>query len=1082
MNALFGSSADSTRTASGSPPAARAAEGGPDPLIGTRLGNCILQREIGKGGMGAVYLAHHVGLNKPVAIKVMAAALIGTPAHVQRFVREAQLAASLEHPNVVQVFDVGESGGLYYLAMQYVVGSSLDKVLEERGRLPLAEAVSIVKGVARALDAARLKGVVHRDIKPANVLLTKDGAVKVVDFGLARGDQSNEGLSIPGTIVGTPFYMSPEQAQGVTLDVRSDLYSLGATFYHLITGTRVFEGETALAILMKHLNEAPVPPHAICPDLPPAVSRVVLTMLAKEPDDRYPTGEAVVQALDVLMSGRAAPSGGPGILDLGEGTMLDMGRPAARPKTAPAADDPLLAMGEGTMLDLGRGSVPRAVPVPPPAAAGKPTDRKMVKTAEGFEIKDNTTVEAKAKAEGKRVIGKYSLNRELRSAKAGLEIWEATDLRTNKPACVRILRESDGDAIRRFYKLAADASNLQHANILRVYETGNDIDAKGRVIHFMATELVPGGTLDQLIAGKPMNPKLAAEMFLGGAEALECAHKKHVVHARLLPWDIQVEVPSRIVISYHDLALTTPVDDKTRDKRAHQAAAYLAPEQVPDAEETVDERTDIYRLGVLIYECLTGRPVFGAASVPELHRKIYEENVAAPSTINRGVEPELDGILLKCVNRPKELRYQTATELVAALRKHLKREPASTGKTTRKRLPTTVKMRMQIWLVMHRTKLKLGILLFLLMGAGLGAAGWQWYQNRLKEQEFSRNYVLAYQMQRDGKYRDAIDAANRAMLVRPDADLQRMVIDCRVRLIETDVQKKLSDLETASYGPASDPAAYETRRAAVEHRLTELAAVSAESRDAAQLRLFGLSGRALLALGDPEGAEPLLLKAMGTGPADPKLSISLVRALFLRLVVAHALGRGNSLEKSDKNVLINEIRTRMTDALGRPVLLGRTPMDEELIDVYRALARADREGARLLAEQGVERNAKGNGGEEFRAILAWTSTEIEPLQDLDRGVELRPHGFLVFLVRAQRRQESGDLPGAVADYRHVVRLAPSSSSALLLRGRALRLQGDLENALADLLRCRRQASPNWEYSADLDNQIGAIQGTQTPPK
>src|SRR4051812_21685777 len=330
LESLFGSSPDQ---APAPDPASAPAEKA-ESLVGTHVGHCILEREIGKGGMGSVYLAHHVGLNKPVAIKIMSAALIGSDDHIQRFKREAQMAASLEHPNVVQVFDVGESNGLYYLAMQYVVGSSLEEVLQARGRLPLKEAIPIVRGVARALDAAREKGVVHRDIKPANILLTKDGAVKVVDFGLARQGDPRDGLSMPGQIVGTPYYMSPEQAQGLALDVRSDLYSLGATFYHLITGQRVFEGDTALAILMKHLNEAPRPPHEICPDLSPAVSRVVLTMLAKNPDDRYPTGEAVVQALDSMLSGRPvpAPKGGAAtLLDMGGETMLDMGRPLPRP-------------------------------------------------------------------------------------------------------------------------------------------------------------------------------------------------------------------------------------------------------------------------------------------------------------------------------------------------------------------------------------------------------------------------------------------------------------------------------------------------------------------------------------------------------------------------------------------------------------------------------------------------------------------------------------------------------------------------------------------------------------------------------
>src|SRR6185295_3105232 len=267
LESMFGGTSPKSDPAVSPPAGARGPAGldKTDALIGTRIGNCMLQRQIGKGGMGAVYLAHHVGLNKPVAIKIMSAALIGSQTNIARFMREAQLAASLEHPNVVQVFDVGESGGLYYLAMQYVVGSALDRVLEERGRLPLADAVPIVKGVARALDAANEKGVVHRDIKPANILLTKEGAVKVVDFGLARASDANEGLSMSGQIVGTPFYMSPEQAQGMALDIRSDLYSLGATFYHLITGERVFEGETALAILLKHINEQPRPPHELVP-------------------------------------------------------------------------------------------------------------------------------------------------------------------------------------------------------------------------------------------------------------------------------------------------------------------------------------------------------------------------------------------------------------------------------------------------------------------------------------------------------------------------------------------------------------------------------------------------------------------------------------------------------------------------------------------------------------------------------------------------------------------------------------------------------------------------------------------------
>jgi serine/threonine protein kinase len=1069
-------------TSEGQTPAAPARPGQPESLVGTRIGNCILQREIGKGGMGAVYLAHHAGLNKPVAIKIMAAALIGSQSNIQRFMREAQMAASLEHPNVVQVFDVGESNGLYYLAMQYVVGSSLDQVLEKRGRLSLKEAIPIVKGVSRALDAARAKGVIHRDIKPANILLTDDGTVKVVDFGLARQSDPAEGLSMTGQIVGTPYYMSPEQAQGIALDGRSDLYSLGATFYHLVTGSRVFEGETALAILMKHLNEPPRPPHLRCAELSPSVSQIILTMLAKNPDDRYATGEAVVQALDALMAGRPVPApakAGPGIsvLDVGDGTMLDMGRPTVAPRPTPA-EDPLLAMGEGTMLDLGSRPVPRPAAAP---AAERGADRGTVKTSQGFEIKDNTTVEAKARAEGKQVVGKYSLVKEIRPLNQGISIWEATDLRTNRTVCLRVLRDADSDTMRKFYKLAAEASNLQHPNVLRVYETGNDVEPKGRVIHFMATETLPGVTLDTVMASKKLSPKQMAELFLGVAEALDYGHKKHVTHLRLVPWEVQVELPGRMVISYHDLALTGFGEEKVKDK-ALASAVYLAPEQVPDTEEVVDERTDLYRLGIVMYEAVTGRNCFAGPSVAEVHRRIFEAVVHAPSTLNKAVEPELESIILKLMNRAKELRYQTAADVVQALRHYLKKEEAPASKTARKRIRTTFKMRFQIWMAMNRAKFRAGAVLVVLLLAGVGLGGWQLYQQHVKDEEFNRNYISAFQLQRDGKLRDAMEAAERALLVKPNPDLVQLLSECRVRLVETDVQKKLVDLEQASYGTAVDGAVYEQRRSALERRITDLSGVIPGAKEAAQLRMFGLAGRAGYQLGDSEGAETPLVKAMPPGPVDPKISLTLARAYFQRLVTAQALGRTVSNEKNDRIPESVELQAKLKDALSRSVLLGRTTMEEEISEVYRCVARGDREGARLLAEQGIERNGKTPGAEEFRVLLGWASAEPETLLDLDRAVELRPNGLIGYLVRAWRRQDAGNLQGAAADYGQALRLSPSSPMMLLLRGRALRLSGDLEKSLADLLRCQTLASPTWNYRAEVQNQISAIQGTQGTPK
>ncbi|MBV8880971.1 MAG: serine/threonine protein kinase, partial [Planctomycetaceae bacterium] len=241
-----------------------------DPLIGKELGHCTIQKKLGQGGMGAVYLAHHPGLNKSVAIKVLPGDLAGTPEFRERFIREARLAARLEHPNVVQVHDVGHEQGVHYIAMQYIEGKSVDQILKERKKLSVGEALSTTKRVAAALAAAAKLGIVHRDIKPHNILISKEGVVKVADFGLAKDEDANRSISEPGVVMGTPYYMSPEQAKGENVDHRSDLYSLGATLYHMLTGKRLFDGGgSPVSIVMKQAGgEEPTPARQLEPSIP----------------------------------------------------------------------------------------------------------------------------------------------------------------------------------------------------------------------------------------------------------------------------------------------------------------------------------------------------------------------------------------------------------------------------------------------------------------------------------------------------------------------------------------------------------------------------------------------------------------------------------------------------------------------------------------------------------------------------------------------------------------------------------------------------------------------------------------------
>ncbi len=273
----------------------------------TIAGYSILHR-LGVGGMSEVYLAFQQSLHRHVALKVLRADFVGSDEHEQRFLQEARAAASLMHPNIVQVYDVGKFEGIHYIAQEYVPGSNLSAFIQRRGALPLDESVSILWQATAALQKAASIGLVHRDIKPDNLLLTPDGEVKVADFGLARARGQSQNLTAVGVALGTPLYMSPEQIQGLTVDSRSDLYSLGATAYHMLSGRPPFVGETALALAMQHVHNAPTSLGQLRPDLPQALVDIVHKLLEKSSENRFGSAmelsHALRQLIDEQLPGR----------------------------------------------------------------------------------------------------------------------------------------------------------------------------------------------------------------------------------------------------------------------------------------------------------------------------------------------------------------------------------------------------------------------------------------------------------------------------------------------------------------------------------------------------------------------------------------------------------------------------------------------------------------------------------------------------------------------------------------------------------------------------------------------------------
>jgi hypothetical protein len=292
--------------------------------VGSHLGKYEIKAEIGRGGMGSVYLGYDPLLDRQVAVKVLAPHLVWDHEFVERFLREARAAARLKHPNIVTVFDVGQEAGWYYFVMEHLAGETLASCLQAHGALPVSEALSVLRSLAAALDYAHHRGIVHRDVKPGNAILGPEGQVTLLDFGIARAAQEGR-LTGTGTVVGTPEYMSPEQARGMSVDARTDQYSLGVVAYQILCGQVPFQADSTLALMYKIVHEPPPPLSQYRPDLPPEVGAVLERALAKEPGARYACTSAFVEALGHALAGskvetKAAAPAGKKVVTPAEGT------------------------------------------------------------------------------------------------------------------------------------------------------------------------------------------------------------------------------------------------------------------------------------------------------------------------------------------------------------------------------------------------------------------------------------------------------------------------------------------------------------------------------------------------------------------------------------------------------------------------------------------------------------------------------------------------------------------------------------------------------------------------------------------
>ena len=269
----------------------------------TQIPGYKILAKLGQGSMGTVYRATQLSVDRPVAIKVLAPFLQRNERFVARFLTEAKVLAKLNHPNIVQCIDVGESAGRYYLVMEYCDGPTVGEILKRGGRMAEERAINIVLQVARALDHAFSSAIIHRDIKPDNVMIIAGGTAKLCDLGLVRDLATSGNKTDTGIVMGTPNYISPEQARGDDhLDTRTDIYSLGCTFYHMVTGSTPFRNANPAVTMVAHINDVPQTARERCPEVSAETSRIIEKMMRKSAVDRYQTPATLVHDLEKLLA------------------------------------------------------------------------------------------------------------------------------------------------------------------------------------------------------------------------------------------------------------------------------------------------------------------------------------------------------------------------------------------------------------------------------------------------------------------------------------------------------------------------------------------------------------------------------------------------------------------------------------------------------------------------------------------------------------------------------------------------------------------------------------------------------------
>jgi serine/threonine protein kinase len=534
--------------------------------------------------LGMVYKARHLRLNRIVLLKTISARAQNEPAKMARFRAEAEAAARLQHPNIVQIYDYGEQSGQPYFSVEFVDGGTLaEKCLGTA--LPARQTADLIATLARAAHYAHEQGIVHSELRPFNVLLSNDGIPKITGFGLARLLEKNRPeLETTGAPLGLSNYMAPEQAEGRIRDVgpATDVHALGAMLYELLTGQPPFLADTVLETLEQVRTMIPLAPCRLQPDISPDLEAICLKCLQKDPSQRHPSAAALAEALQRFL-------------------------------------------------------------------------QTKLKSTEEFEL-----------------FPGYEILEELGRGGIGI-VHKARQVSLDRLVALKIFHDwLTPKTLTRIKATYRAIARLQHPNIVQVYDCG---ERDGWL--YVAEELVDGVSLDQKSAGAPQPPREAAHLIATLAEAIHHAHQHGVIHRNLKPRVVLLTRLNNPKISSFELAklVGEPAQEPEAEESYSGTPLYMAPEQAAGSFDEISSATDVYTLGNLLYQLLTGKPPFASENALNLLEEVRSQPPVPPRRLNPHVPLCLELICLKCLQKEPGKRYGSAGELARELRHFLEGKP-----------------------------------------------------------------------------------------------------------------------------------------------------------------------------------------------------------------------------------------------------------------------------------------------------------------------------------------------------------------------------------------------------------------------